>query len=446
LFFFGSSQELFVMIRRFAFASFSAALILNLLACGGFDGAIDQGAGGEAGTRALGTGGASTTGSGGAANTGGGGATGGTSAAGGGQGTGGSSDAGSAGSGGSSGTGGTTGGSALDGGIGARGCPKFASGVNVAWIRFGNDVPNPNIASFTTLFQNTRAAGGRIVRWWFHANGTVTPGYDGSGYALPISSDNIADIERILDAAVANGVMINLSLWSFDMLQTSANRILAQNNALLTQDVNRQKYIDNVLTPLVNAVKGHPGLYSWETFNEPEGLTTQHGFVPVANRIDERFVQITVNWFADAIHAADPAALVTNGAWTFTGNSSVPRGGVNFYSDAALIAAGGRPKGTLDFYEVHYYMSNGATVSPFVHPSSFFNLDKRTVIGEFWALDTDGVAAANLYTSLYDNGYNGAWAWQYQNNDNTTSSTKWPAMQVPLQTLLAAHPADLACP
>ncbi|HEY3594985.1 MAG TPA: cellulase family glycosylhydrolase, partial [Polyangiaceae bacterium] len=329
---------------------------------------------------------------------------------------------------------------------GDLGCPKFASGVNVAWIKFGNDVPNPNIAAFTTLFQNVRAAGGHIVRWWLHANGLVTPGYDGSGFALPISDANIADIKKVLDAAAANGVMINLSLWSFDMLQTGAARVLPQNNALLTQDINRQKYIDNVLTPLVNALKGHPGLYSWETFNEPEGMTTQHGFVPVANRIDERFIQITVNWFADAIHNADPNALVTNAAWQFLANSTVPPRSASYYTDAALLAAGGRAKGTLDFYEIHYYMSNGTAVSPFVHPASYFQLDKRAVIGEFWALDTDGVTAANLYTTLYNNGYNGAWAWQYQNNDNATSSTKWPAMQVPMQNLLAAHPADLTCP
>lgn len=451
------------MNRRLACSCVSACLVVSAWGCGGFDGTtqptsgagaagmggavgaagggVPTGSGGSgAGAAGAGTGGGAATGGGGTATGGGaGGSSAGASNAGGGT-----RDAGSAGS-----TVGATNDAAilprLDGGR-APDCPRFASGVNVAWIRFANDIPNPDIAAFSTVFQNTRAAGGRVIRWWLHTNGTVTPGYDGNGMALRISDGNIADIRRVLDAASAAGVMIDLSLWSFDMLQTGANRVLPQNTALLTQDANRQAYIDNVLTPLVNALKGHPGLYSWETFNEPEGMTTQHGFVPVANRIDERFVQVTVNWFADAIHTADPSAFVTNGTWTFIGNSSIPRNGQNYYSDAALIAAGGRPKGTLDFYEVHYYMSNGATVSPFAHPASYFNLDKRTVIGEFWALDTDDVAAGNLYTMLYANGYNGAWAWQYQNNDNATNNTKWPAMQVPMQSLLAAHPADLACP
>ena len=31
----------------------------------------------------------------------------------------------------------------------------------------------------TRWFKNTYAAGGRVIRWWFHTNGTVTPGYGG---------------------------------------------------------------------------------------------------------------------------------------------------------------------------------------------------------------------------------------------------------------------------
>src|SRR5450432_4520533 len=79
--------------------------------------------------------------------------------------------------------------------------PKFASGVNVAWINFANDIPNPDITKFSALFKNVKAAGGSAVRWWFHTAGMTTPGYDGSGKANPISAANIADLKKILDAA-----------------------------------------------------------------------------------------------------------------------------------------------------------------------------------------------------------------------------------------------------
>jgi hypothetical protein len=338
--------------------------------------------------------------------------------------------------------------------------PQFASGLNVAWVRFGNDVPNPDIATFTTLFQNTYAAGGRVVRWWFHADGTTTPGYDTGGAANAITSANIADVKKILDAARASGVMVNISLWSFDMLKrksgTNGPALLANNLALLSNDTNRQAYIDKVLTPLVMALKGYPGLYSWEIFNEPEGMATGgNGWQPFVGTggttVDESVIQKTVNWFAAAIHAADPAALVTNGAWTFQACANGLAGMNNYYSDAALVAAGGKTNGTLDFYEVHYYVGNGSKNSPFLNPASHWGLDKPVVIGEFYALAQDNVAAANTYTTLFSNAYDGAWSWQYLNSDGTNSNnmgqtTKWPTMQVPMENLYNAHASALNCP
>jgi hypothetical protein len=197
----------------------------------------------------------------------------------------------------------------------------------------------------------------------------------------------------------------------------------------------------------VDALKGHKALYAWEVFNEPEGMTIQNGWTPMADRIDERFVQRTVNWLADAIHATDPAVSVTSSAWTFIANSKVGSY-QNFYSDEALRAAGGKANGVLDFYQVHYYDnwgSNNEVVSPFKHPASYWNVDKPIVIGEFWAIDTNGIKANDLYTTLYDGGYAGAWAWQYASNDNATE-TKWPVMRAPMSALFTVHPAAVECP
>jgi cellulase (glycosyl hydrolase family 5) len=340
--------------------------------------------------------------------------------------------------------------------------PIFASGVNVAWVRFAGDIPSPNLGAFQLLFQNTHAAGGRVVRWWFHTNGTRTPGYDTNGMALPISRSNIADVKSILDAAFAAGMMVTISLWSFDMLKASVPAaMLANNVSLLTVDANRQAYIDNVLTPLVTALAGHPGLYAWETFNEPEGMASGASWKPftavrladggtqAGQSVAESYIQKTVNWFAAAIHAADPKALVTNGTWEFQANSNAS-GMTNYYSDSALRSAGGKTNGTLDFYEVHYYSSDGTMYSPFANKASYWALDKPIVIGEFYALAQDGVAAADTYTHLHSNGYGGAWAWQYlhndgNNNSNGGQSTMWPTMQVPIQNLYAQAPTDIDC-
>jgi hypothetical protein len=432
---------------------------LSLVACGSTDDGAASPTGG-AGPGAAGSmssaGSAGNTGLAGAVSNAGGGATagGGASGSGGVPSTGGAS--GAAGANQVAGAGGASGGTGA-GGAGPGGVchPKFASGVNVAWINFANDIPNPDIPQFTTLFRNVKAAGGSAVRWWFHTTGMTTPGYDASGKAKAISAANIADVKKILDAASAEGVGVVISIWSFGMLdsgQTTDATVLANNKLLLENDANRQAYIDNVLTPLVTALKGYHGLFAWEIFNEPEGMSSDNGgwTNPMAGRTATVNLQKTVNWFTSAIHVADPAALVTNGANNFSTLS--PSKGKNLWSDAALLAAGSKANGMLDFYEVHYYNNwNGANAfSPFLHPVSYWGLDKKVVIGEFWTDVTDGVAVADLYTNLYGSDYAGGWAWQYVSPDNpgptSGAMTIWPAMQVPMNNLKAAHPADLTCP
>jgi len=346
------------------------------------------------------------------------------------------------------GRGGTTGNAGTTGTGGQVTGPicNFASGLNIAWVSFANDVPNPNMATFNTIFKNTHDAGGRVIRWWFHTNGTKTPGYDGSGMAQALPQSHIDGVKAILAAANSNGVSVNISLWSFDMLQSNAGNTYVQNQALLENDTNRQAYVDNYLTPLVNAIKGTPGLYSWEIFNEPEGMGP-NGWA--THKTTQAAIQKTVNWLAAAIHTADPAARVTNGSQTFDYCSAVS-GKSNWYSDSALRAAGGKQNGTLDFYEVHYYDANesqasGTALSPFGHPATYWGLDKKLVIGEFFAVTTDGVGTNDLYTNLYNSGYNGAWAWQYNDGGNTPSGTpiKWPSMQTAIQNVYNAHQTEV---
>jgi hypothetical protein len=264
--------------------------------------------------------------------------------------------------------------------------------------------------------------------------------------AQDLPAAHVTALKSILDTAHTAGVALNVSLWSFDMLQGASEGISAatttNNLNLLEVDVNRQAYIDNYLTPLVTQLKGYPGLYSWEIFNEPEGMLPTGGWA--TNRINsEASIQRTVNWLASAIHTADPTALVTSGAQTFQYCSTVA-GMTNDYSDAALVAAGGKANGTLNFYEVHYYDSNGTQYSCFEHPASYWKLDKKLVMGEFYANATlDGVAQDNLYTYLYNNGYNGSWAWSY----TEAAPYTWPSMQAPMQDLYSAETSTVgSCP
>jgi Cellulase (glycosyl hydrolase family 5) len=352
------------------------------------------------------------------------------------------SNGGSAASGGTGGRGGS-GGAVASGGTGGATATKapctFANGLNVAWVSFANDIPNPDITTFNTIFTNTAGSGGRVARWWFHTNGTTTPGYDANGKAKAIQQLHIDGVKQILKAANSAGLGLIISLWSFDMLQSSASAIHTYNSALLEDDTSRQAYIDNYLTPLVTGLKGTPGLYAYEIFSEPEGMGP-NGWTTY--RTTEAAIQTTVNWFSAAIHAADPNVLVTNAATTFDTCATGVAGKVNDYSDAALLAAGTRTGGTLDFYEVHYYSSNGVSNSPFKQTASHWGLDKKIVLGELSPVATDGVAADALETTLFQSGYAGGWLWA-----NTDPSTGWPAEKAPLTAMFSAHASEVnSCP
>src|SRR5262249_15769031 len=132
--------------------------------------------------------------------------------------------------------------------------PTFASGLNVAWLTFAADLPNPDIAKFRSLIRDSVSVGGRVVRWWFHTNGSLTPGYDAAGMAKPIAPSLVMDLKVLLDAAHEEGASLVISLWSFDMLQPNAGGALEHNRALLTRDANRDAYVSRFLTPLVAAL------------------------------------------------------------------------------------------------------------------------------------------------------------------------------------------------
>ncbi len=252
-----------------------------------------------------------------------------------------------------------------------------------------------------------------------------------------LPQSHVDGVKAILNAAHANGVAVIISLWSFDMLQDNAGAVYAQNQQLLENDAIRQSYVDNYLTPLVAALKGTPGLYAYEIFNEPEGMGAT-GWA--THRTTEAAIQKCVNWFAAAIHDADPTVPVTNGAVTFDYCSNVS-GKMSYYSDSALRTVGGKANGTLDFYEVHYYTANGVSNSAFMHDAAYWKLDKKLLIGEFAAQDTEGVAKDDLFTHLYDAGYAGAWAWSYD------ADWQWPAMRAGMQKVYDAHTSAVGeCP
>ncbi|RPI04396.1 MAG: T9SS C-terminal target domain-containing protein [Ignavibacteriae bacterium] len=366
----------------------------------------------------------------------------------------------------------------------------FLSGSNVAWINFGRDIgPDvTNFAGFQSMFDSLRANHGNAMRFWLHTTGQSSPSFGTDKKVSGPGTDAISDLKTILDLAWERKVGLVLCLWSFDMLRTSNGTTITDRSMLMLTDTSAlSAYINNALLPMVTALKGHPGIISWEVFNEAEGMSDDYGWaftehVPMVN------IQRFVNRVAGAIHRTDPGAKVTTGAWAFkvltdiaplaksmsaqsllhsmsdeekvrmekefslryhaaaSAEEIISRFAVttdqNYYRDDRLIASGSDPLGTLDFYTVHYYTWAGTALSPFHHPWSYWQLDKPVAVAEFFMEDMFGVLYKYLYRNLYENGYAGALSWQWYTPEPTQPNTKEKTKEV-MNSLFRLYPDDL---
>ncbi len=302
----------------------------------------------------------------------------------------------------------------------------FLSGINLAWIDFAKDLSRFDEPEFTRALDEVSDAGGNCVRWWLHVNGRYSPVFTEGKVSGPGESD-IKNIKLALDLARERDISLILCLWSFDMLQPNAGGKNHERNLKLLEDAEyTQAYIDNALTPMVKALKGHPAILCWEIFNEAEGMASDiewGGWTP-AKTVFEPHIQRFINMAAGAIHRTDPDALVSNGCWSFKVLTDIEtsRKNKNLYSDDKLIEAGKDSLGTLDFYMVHYYDWAKEEYSPFHHPASYWQLDKPMVVGEFSAMGpVEGIDIIAAHNSLYHKGYAGALSWSWQGHDGQGS-------------------------
>lgn len=270
----------------------------------------------------------------------------------------------------------------------------FVSGINVAWNRFGGDVGSQPLdtAWFGKMLQGVADSGGNAVRWWLFTNCSNAPTFNpATRLVTGPGTATVANVRRMLDMAYARGMSVDLCLLSFDMMKYGQQGVdTAANKKMLLTEAGRKAFIDNAVIPLVKAIGHHPAILNWEIFNEPEGMVRSIAgdWGGMAPGIEMIHVQKMVNQAAGAIHRVVPGVLVSNGSWAFIASSNTVPGDRDYYSDSALVAAGGDPDGTLDFVMVHYYEWAGTKRSPFHHPASHWGLAKPLVIAEFRPRDS----------------------------------------------------------
>lgn len=306
----------------------------------------------------------------------------------------------------------------------------FFSGTNLAWSDYNSDVgASPlNENAWRKAVEGTRAAGGNAIRWWLFNNMSQSPEIDQTTHLVSgLKENTINNMKKALDIAEEYGVMVSMCLFSHNLMEPNQwglydEKLDITANTNLFEDEGTQAFIDNALIPVVKAIGNHKALMTWEVFNEPEGMTSEcSGWTTKKMALSK--IQAFTNKVAAAIHTENPELLVSTG--------SVNIQYQKHWNDAALVAAGGKANGTLDFFQTHYYpyWQNDA-VSPFVNTAaqmaSKYGYDsKPMIIGEFpasgWKGDTytasmaakTQISTEECYRKAFDGGYAGALAWQY---------------------------------
>jgi len=348
----------------------------------------------------------------------------------------------------------TTQDSAKDNRLIINGKPLFISGMNIAWNNFARDVGDQavSINAFVNQFKQIKGAGGNAVRWWLHTDGQADPKFnpDNSGKVTGLGSRTISNIRQVLDSAHAYGIVVSLTLFSFDILHNDGNNKTAaqmeRNLKFMTEPANLDSYIENALRPMLDSVGSHPAIMCWEVFNEPEGMTTEHGWS--TTKINHSHVMRFTNKIAGEVHRRTKK-MASTGIHNFS------QGERERYTTAKLIAAGGDNDGHLDFYMAHYYPEYGGTSeSPFHHPAIYWGFDKPVLIGEFpaqsWgpgtgynmALSGTAMTITAAYEYAYNNGYAGAMSWSMTEGDKAkfgSFETTKPA----LENLYAKYKNDI---
>ncbi len=310
---------------------------------------------------------------------------------------------------------------------------RFALGINYAWHDFGADFGGlsqwalPGVAADSATYAaelaDMSANGAKVVRWWmfpdFRGDGVE---FDAAGDPSGLSATAQADILAALDLAEAQGVDLVLTIFSFDNFRPTRMEgdieILGM-TPMVKDAARRAKLVANVVKKAAEVAATSPNVHrllGWDVINEPEWAVSPAAGAPNGGDFtpNEELTPVTlaemkalINESIVALKATTPNAQVSVGwaaakwAWAFSDVTGV------------------------DFHQPHIYGWVDKYWPYTSTPTSLGYGGKPTVMGEFYLMampflsdDTpDQMATFNeVVSSWYDNGYAGAWSWQYNEN------------------------------
>jgi hypothetical protein len=312
---------------------------------------------------------------------------------------------------------------------------RFALGLNYAWHNFACDFgglaawntkgisqdPSPVDTDLAAM----HAAGASVIRWWvfpdFRGDGVQ---FDAAGDPTGITATAIADVQKALDLAEKNDLYLVFTVFSFDAFRpdTTDSGVLVRSIApMVTNATRRAKVIANVVRPLARAAASSASashLLGWDVINEPEWAVTATGNAPSGQ-------DFTPNSDLTAVSLADMKSLIDETAQALKDEAPASLTSVGWA--AAKWAWAFDDVTGVDFDQPHIYGWVDEYWPYTKSPADIGYGKKPTVMGEFYLQPMpfsdggDDVAFAQILGSWWDNGYAGAWAWEYADESQNLS-------------------------
>jgi len=300
------------------------------------------------------------------------------------------------------------------------------NGINVPWNKFGYDIGTNSYDQswFETFFTACATNHINSARFWLHCDGRASPSFNSDGTVSGLSSTFLSDLKTLVGQAKAHNVVLMITLWSFDMCKQETSTSLHAD--LISNQAHTTTYINNALVPLVQALSSYENVV-YEVINEPEwciketpGTTTVQ--VPLVEM--QRFAGM----IAEAVHKHS-SHKVTLGSSALKWDASKGSGIGNWWNDTSLNSAYKSQQGHLDFYQIHYYdwmYDPSWGYDPCREPTSYWGLDKPTVVGELPATGGAHYKPLDLLQCSFNNSFIGDMFWAYKADfDWHQATTAW---------------------
>ena len=339
----------------------------------------------------------------------------------------------------------------VDGGrlVLANGQPFFAAGMVYSSTALLGSYGDG--AAFDQVLQDGVRSGATTLRSNAFLKG-LDLRFGPDGLVQRLGDPHLAALRQAADRALQHGLLLQIVLSTAHFLRCgwggcdatlrhvrNIDRV-ERNLRMIGTESGVTAYLNNVLSPLLQALGPHPAVLGFLIVNEGYGMVRAEDnlFTYLSDRtLSLQQLRRFVNRVAGRIRRTLPGALLSASLKIKTCAQHEAEGNLGgcgrrvppaaWYEDRALIAAGGDALGTLDVHQWQFYPKNafGSSTDPFLHPradllSELGVAPKPTLVGEFpieglEAQPEKGMPAATLldaYDALWQGGYSGGFTWR----------------------------------